>query len=45
MMAFLTYYLLKNPETLRKLQAEVDRVAEGRPIQITDLSKMTYLTG
>ncbi|KAG7093355.1 hypothetical protein E1B28_007036 [Marasmius oreades] len=43
MMSFMTYYLLKNPSTMRKLQAEVDEVLGGEPAQYQDLSKMPYL--
>ncbi|KAF9263922.1 cytochrome P450 [Marasmius fiardii PR-910] len=43
MMSFMTYYLLKNPSTMRKLQAEVDQVLGGEPVQYQDLSKMPYL--
>lgn len=45
LMSFMTYYLIKNPETMRKLQAEVDEVLGGQPVQYQDLSKMPYLTG
>ncbi|KAJ3896345.1 fatty acid hydroxylase [Lentinula edodes] len=44
LMSFMTYYLIKNPETMRKLQAEVDEVLGGQPVQYQDLSKMPYLT-
>ncbi|KAL0564092.1 hypothetical protein V5O48_017963 [Marasmius crinis-equi] len=44
MMSFMTYYLIKNPQTMRKLQAEIDEVVGGEPIQYQDLSKMPYLT-
>ncbi|KAF9263918.1 fatty acid hydroxylase [Marasmius fiardii PR-910] len=44
MMSFITYYLLKNPSTMRKLQAEVDEVLSGEPAQYQHLSKMPYLT-
>ncbi|KAF5345044.1 hypothetical protein D9758_010444 [Tetrapyrgos nigripes] len=43
MMSFMTYYLIKNPETWRKLQNEVDEVTGGQPLQIQDLSKLPYL--
>ncbi|KAK7438635.1 hypothetical protein VKT23_017968 [Stygiomarasmius scandens] len=43
MMSFMTYYLIKNPETWRKLQNEVDEITGGEPIQIQDLSKLNYL--
>ncbi|KAJ7077036.1 cytochrome P450 [Mycena epipterygia] len=35
MMSFMVYYLLKNPETLRKLRAQIDEVLGSRPIQNT----------
>ncbi|KAK7038997.1 hypothetical protein VNI00_010389 [Paramarasmius palmivorus] len=44
MMSFMTYYLIKNPHVMRKLQAEVDEVLGGQPPQLQDLSKMPYLT-
>ncbi|KAK1223348.1 hypothetical protein PQX77_013780 [Marasmius sp. AFHP31] len=44
MMSFMVYYLIKNPQTMRKLQAEVDEVLGGEPAQFQDLSKMPYLT-
>ncbi|THU98682.1 cytochrome P450 [Dendrothele bispora CBS 962.96] len=43
MMSFMTYYLIKNPETWRKLQNEVDEVTGGEPLQVQDLSKLNYL--
>lgn len=45
MMAFITYYLLKNPEAMRKLRAEIDTVLGGRPLQYDDISKLPYLIG
>ncbi|KAF9075533.1 fatty acid hydroxylase [Rhodocollybia butyracea] len=44
LMSFMTYYLIKNPETMRKLQNEIDEVLGGQPVQYQDLSKMHYLT-
>ncbi|KAL0562659.1 hypothetical protein V5O48_019424, partial [Marasmius crinis-equi] len=44
MMSFMTYYLIKNPHTMRKLQAEVDETLGGEQAQYKDLSKMPYLT-
>lgn len=44
-MTFIIYYLLKNPESMRKLRAEVDEVLQGRPVQYEDFSKLPYLTG
>ncbi|KAJ7882007.1 cytochrome P450 [Mycena olivaceomarginata] len=43
MMTFMIYYLLKNPETLRKLRAQVDEVLGTRPIQYDDFAKLPYL--
>jgi cytochrome P450 / NADPH-cytochrome P450 reductase len=45
LLSFMTYYLLKNPETMRKLRAEVDEVLQGRPLQVSELSKLPYLIG
>lgn len=45
MLSFMVYYLLKNPEALRKLRAEVDTVLGSRPAQVEDFSKMPYLNG
>ncbi|KAJ8488103.1 hypothetical protein ONZ45_g14089 [Pleurotus djamor] len=42
-LAFVVYYLLKNPEAMRKLRAEIDTVVGDRPIQYEDLSKLPYL--
>jgi cytochrome P450/NADPH-cytochrome P450 reductase len=41
----MVYYLLKNPETLRKLRAEIDEVLGDRPVQYEHLGKLKYLTG
>ncbi|KAF7316595.1 Fatty acid hydroxylase [Mycena chlorophos] len=43
MMTFMVYYLLKNPETMRKLRAQVDEVLGDRPVQYEDFDKLTYL--
>ncbi|KAF7316593.1 Fatty acid hydroxylase [Mycena chlorophos] len=43
MMTFMVYYLLKNPEKMRKLRAQVDEVLGGRPVQYEDFDKLTYL--
>lgn len=45
MMCFMTYFLIKNPETKRKLRTEIDEVLGGQPVQYQDLSKMVYLNG
>lgn len=44
-MTFMIYHLLKHPEAMRKLRAEIDEVLGGRPVQVEDFSKMPYLTG
>ncbi|KAJ6537331.1 fatty acid hydroxylase [Mycena sp. CBHHK59/15] len=43
MMSFMVYHLLKNPEKLRKLRAQVDEVLGDRPVQYEDFSKLPYL--
>lgn len=44
-LSFLTYYLLKNPDVMRKLRNEIDDViGDGQP-QYEHLSKLPYLTG
>lgn len=45
MLTFSIYHLLRTPEALRKLRAEVDEVVGNRPVQVEDLSKMPYLNG
>ncbi|CCM04888.1 uncharacterized protein FIBRA_07084 [Fibroporia radiculosa] len=42
-LSFTLYYLLKNPEAMRKLRQEVDEVLGDQPPQLQDLSKLTYL--
>ncbi|KAJ7626813.1 cytochrome P450 [Roridomyces roridus] len=44
MMTFMVYYLLKNPDEMRKLQAEIDDVLGGRAVQYEDFGKLAYLT-
>ncbi|KAJ7501738.1 fatty acid hydroxylase [Mycena galericulata] len=44
MLTFTVYHLLKTPEALRKLRAEIDTVLRDRPAQAEDFSKMPYLT-
>ncbi|KAJ6560628.1 fatty acid hydroxylase [Mycena vulgaris] len=44
MLTFTVYYLLKTPEALRKLRAEVGEVLGDRPAQADDLSRMPYLS-
>ncbi|KAJ6600950.1 fatty acid hydroxylase [Mycena vulgaris] len=43
MMTFMVYYLLKNPEKMRKLRAQVDEVLGDRPVQYEDFAKLPYL--
>ncbi|THH28054.1 hypothetical protein EUX98_g6131 [Antrodiella citrinella] len=42
MLTFSMYYLMKNPEAMRKLREEVDAVLGDEVMQITDLGKMPY---
>ncbi|KAK0459209.1 fatty acid hydroxylase [Desarmillaria tabescens] len=44
MMTFTVYYLLKNPDKMRKLRAEIDEVLGGRPLEVEDFDKLPYLT-
>lgn len=39
------YYLLKNPESMRKLREEIDEVLGDQEIQLADLNKLPYLIG
>ncbi|KAJ7218368.1 fatty acid hydroxylase [Mycena pura] len=43
MMTFMVYYLLKHPEKMRKLRAEIDEVLGERLIQYDDFRKLPYL--
>ncbi|KAI0629782.1 cytochrome P450 [Trametes polyzona] len=43
MLTFAIYYLLKNPETLRKLREEIDTKIGGRPFTTADLNTLPYL--
>lgn len=45
MMSFMVYYLLKNPETMRKLRAQIDEVIGVRPVQYEDFANLPYLIG
>lgn len=45
MLAFITYYLVKNPEVTRKLRAEIDETVGDRSPEFEDLGKMKYLHG
>ncbi|THH18035.1 hypothetical protein EW146_g2890 [Bondarzewia mesenterica] len=42
-LTFMIYYLLKNPECIRKLREEVDEVVGDQQVQLGDLSKLPYL--
>lgn len=44
-LSFMTYYLIKNPDVMRKLRDEVDRVIGDQLIRPEHLSKLPYLTG
>jgi hypothetical protein len=44
-MTFMVYFLLKNPETLRKLRAQIDEVLGEREVQYEDFAKLPYLIG
>lgn len=43
LLSFTTYYLLKNPEALRKAQEEVDSVIGHESVQYKHMSKLPYL--
>ena len=45
MLTFIMYYLLKNPEAMRKLREEVDTRIGDRPMTIDDVHKLPYLIG
>jgi cytochrome P450/NADPH-cytochrome P450 reductase len=45
MLSFALYNLLKHPEAMAKLRAEVDEVLGDQPLQVSDLGKFPYLTG
>ena len=42
MLTFLTYEILKHPDVLLKLRAEIDEVLGDQPIALNDVSKMPY---
>jgi hypothetical protein len=44
-LSFLTYYLLKNPDVMRKLRSEIDEVIGTEQPKHEHLSKLPYLTG
>ena len=39
------YYLLKNPEAMRKLREEIDTTIGDRPMNVKDVNKLPYLLG
>ena len=45
MLTFMTYYLLKNPEAMRKLREEIDTKIGDRPMTVHDVGKLPYLLG
>ena len=45
MLTFITYYLLKNPETMRKLREEVDEKIGERAVTVRDVNQLPYLLG
>lgn len=45
MLSFVLYYLLKNPEAMRKLREEVDTVIGDRLMTVKDVHKLPYLIG
>jgi len=42
MLTFLTYEVLKRPDVLLKLRAEIDEVLGDQPVTLNDISKMPY---
>lgn len=45
MLTFITYYLVKNPEAMRKLREEIDTKIGSRPMTTSDVHKLPYLIG
>ncbi|KAL4252643.1 Bifunctional cytochrome P450/NADPH--P450 reductase [Abortiporus biennis] len=43
MLTFALYYLLKNPESMRKLREEIDTKIGDRPMTVDDVHKLPYL--
>ncbi|KAI0694744.1 fatty acid hydroxylase [Earliella scabrosa] len=43
MLTFTLYYLLKNPEAMRKLREEIDTTLGGRPMTVQDVNTLPYL--
>ena len=44
MLSFFTYEVLKHPDVLFKLRAEIDEVLGDQPITLNDIPKMPYTT-
>ncbi len=45
MLSFTVYWLLKYPEVMRQVRAEIDQVLQGRRIEVEDFDKLPYLVG
>lgn len=45
MLTFITYYLVKNPEAMRKLREEIDTKIGSRPMTMSDVHKLPYIIG
>jgi cytochrome P450 / NADPH-cytochrome P450 reductase len=45
MLSFILYFLLKNPEAMRKLREEVDTKIGQRAMTVEDVHKLPYLLG
>ena len=45
MLTFIMYFLLKNPEAMRKLREEIDTKIGSRPMASSDVHKLPYLLG
>ncbi|EMD34546.1 hypothetical protein CERSUDRAFT_116692 [Gelatoporia subvermispora B] len=43
MLTFAVYYLLKNPEAMRKLREEIDTMIGDRVVSVKDVNKLPYL--
>ena len=45
MLTFILYFLLKNPEAMRKLREEVDEVLGDEPVRLDHIAKLKYTSG
>ena len=45
LLTFTTYFLLKNPEAMRKLREEIDTKIGDRPVSARDVNQLPYLLG